>query len=113
MSVYWNVIQGTTIKLCSFVANFMKLLTQYQAYPTLLTRLALQQICFNSTHHRTRYFLLELEPFLHQTHSKTDAHFKWNFISYDSSVSLTLIDLPLHFNMLQFTATQRAHHPQL
>lgn len=37
---------------------------------------------------RTRYFLLELEPFLSQTHSKTNAHFKWNFISHDSSVSL-------------------------
>lgn len=50
--------------------------------------------CFSSelfqqyTIPRTRYFLLELEPFLPQTNSKTDAHFKWNFISHDSSVSL-------------------------
>lgn len=58
-------------------------ISQFMYFPGFSSELFKQY-----TFPRTSYFLLELEPFLPQTHSKTNTHFKWNFISRDSSVSL-------------------------
>jgi hypothetical protein len=50
MSVCRNVIQRTTIRLCSFITNFIKLVTLYLAYLNLRTCLASQESYVNSTH---------------------------------------------------------------